>query len=144
MLNGLTTTATTCHTKGCDSLSLLKGRYDETFAGLRLLFMGCRFSIYSLFIDIHNSFMDIIHLWISKVIKGAKIKNQYTQVPHLTQDTNGKVTDSQLDTTNESHEGSPFIAGEHKAHININISTVILKTNLYILDAVHTFMNKSI
>ena len=22
-----------CHTKGCDSLSLSKGRYDETFAG---------------------------------------------------------------------------------------------------------------
>ena len=27
-----------------------------------------------------------------KVSKGAKIRNQYNQVPHLTQDTNGKVT----------------------------------------------------
>ena len=27
--------------------------------------------------------------------KGAKIRNRYNQVPHLTQDTNGKVTDSQ-------------------------------------------------
>ena len=30
-----------------------------------------------------------------KVSKGAKIRNRYTQVPHLTQDTNGKVTKSQ-------------------------------------------------
>ena len=34
-----------------------------------------------------------------KVSKGAKIRNRYNQVPHLTQDTNGKVTNSQLDTT---------------------------------------------
>ena len=50
--------------------------------------------------------------------KGAKIRNRYNQVPHLTQDTNGKVTNSQLDTTNESQEVSPFPAGDHKAHIN--------------------------
>ena len=30
-----------------------------------------------------------------KVIKGAKIRNRYNQVPHLTKDTNGKVTNSQ-------------------------------------------------
>ena len=54
-----------------------------------------------------------------KVSKGAKIRNRYNQVPHLTQDTNGKVTNSQLDTTNESQEVSPFPAGDHKAHINI-------------------------
>ena len=30
----------------------------------------------------------------SKVSKGAKIRNRYNQVPHLTQDTNGKVTNS--------------------------------------------------
>ena len=33
-------------------------------------------------------------------------------------DTNGKVTNSQLDTTIESQEVSPFPAGDHKAHIN--------------------------
>ena len=38
----------------------------------------------------------------------AKIRNRYTQAPHLTQDTNGKVTTSQLDITNESQEVSPF------------------------------------
>ena len=52
------------------------------------------------------------------VSKGAKIRNRHNQVPHLTQDTNGKVTNSQLDTTNESQEASPFPAGDHKAHIN--------------------------
>ena len=30
----------------------------------------------------------------SKVSKVAKIRNRYNQVPHLTQDTNGKVTNS--------------------------------------------------
>ena len=54
-----------------------------------------------------------------KVSKGAKIRNQYNQVPHLTQDTNGKVTNSQSDTTNESQEVSPFPAGNHRAHTSI-------------------------
>ena len=53
-----------------------------------------------------------------KVSKGAKIRNRYNQVPHLTQDTHGKVMNSQLDTINESQEVSPFPAGDHKAHIN--------------------------
>ena len=52
-----------------------------------------------------------------KVSKGAYIWNRYNQGPHLTKDTNGKVTNSQLDTTNESKEVSPFPAGGHKAHI---------------------------
>ena len=49
-----------------------------------------------------NEFLAILSL--IKVSKGAKIRNRYNQVPHLTQDTNGKVTNSQLDTTNESQE----------------------------------------
>ena len=53
-----------------------------------------------------------------KASKGAKIRNRYNQVPHPTQDTNGKVTNSQLDTKNASQEVSPFPAGDHKAHIN--------------------------
>ena len=51
-----------------------------------------------------------------KVSKGAKIRNRYNQVPHLTQDTNGKGTNSQLDTTNESQKVSPFPAGDHSIH----------------------------
>ena len=44
--------------------------------------------------------------------KGAKIRNRYNQVPHLTQDTIRKVTILQLDTTNESQEVSPFPEGD--------------------------------
>ena len=55
---------------------------------------------------------------ILKVSKGAKIRNRYDQVPHLTQDINGKVTKLQLNTTNESQEVSPFPAGDHKVQIN--------------------------
>ena len=47
-----------------------------------------------------------------KVSKGAKVRNRYNQVPHLTQDTNGKVINLQLDTTNESQEVRPFPAGD--------------------------------
>ena len=57
-------------------------------------------------------------LIVMKVSKGAKIRNRYNQVPHRTKDTNGKVINSQLDTTNESQEISPFPAGDHRAHIN--------------------------
>ena len=46
-----------------------------------------------------------------KTSKAAKIRNRYNQVPQLTQDINGKVTNSQLYTTNESQEASPFPAG---------------------------------
>ena len=64
----------------------------------------------------HTDLDDVIFLY--KVSKGAKIRNRYNQVPHLTQDNNGKVTNSQLDTTNKSQEVSPFQAGDHKSHIN--------------------------
>ena len=53
-----------------------------------------------------------------KVRKRAKIRNRYNQVSHLTQDTNGRVTNSHLDITNESQEVSPFLAGDHKALVN--------------------------
>ena len=35
------------------------------------------------------------HYFSLKVSKGAQIRNRYNQVPHLTQDTKGKVTNSQ-------------------------------------------------
>ena len=56
-----------------------------------------------------------------KVSKGAKIRNRCNQVPHMDLDTNRKVTNSQLDITNESQEVSPFPAGDHKAQINRRI-----------------------
>ena len=61
-----------------------------------------------------------------KVRKRAKIRNQYNQAPHLTQDTNGT---SQLDITKESQEVSPFPAGDHKPPTNrsfIRVSSVIV------------------
>ena len=58
----------------------------------------------------------IKNIWyLIKVSKGAKIRSRYNQVPNQTQDTNGKVTNSQLDTTIESQEVSPFPVGDHKA-----------------------------
>ena len=42
-----------------------------------------------------------------KVSKGAKIRNRYNQVPHLTQDTNEKVTNSVRHQTREP-KGQPF------------------------------------
>ena len=53
-----------------------------------------------------------------KVSKSAMVRNRYNQVQHLTVDTNGKMTNPQLDTTNQSQEVSPFPTGDHKAHIN--------------------------
>ena len=54
----------------------------------------------------------------NKVRKRAKIRNRYNQAPHLTQDTNWKVTTSQLDLTNEGQVVSPFPAGNYRASIN--------------------------
>ena len=45
----------------------------------------------------------VLHVATCEVRKREKIRNRYNQVPHLTQDTNGKVTNSQLDVT-----GQPF------------------------------------
>ena len=63
-------------------------------------------------------FKDIENQSISPKSCQSKIRNRYNQVPHLTQDTDGKRTNSQLNTTNESQEVSPIPAGDHKAHIN--------------------------
>ena len=45
--------------------------------------------------ELQGKIMNEIVFLRSKVSKGAKIRNRYNQVPHLTQDTNGKVTNSQ-------------------------------------------------
>ena len=55
-----------------------------------------------------------------KVNKGAKMRYLYNQV----QPDPGyqwELTNSQLDTTNENQEASPFPAGDHTAHINIHV-----------------------
>ena len=73
------------------------------------------------------------------------MRNRYNQVPHLTQDTNEKVTNSQLDATNERQEVSPFPAGYHKAHINrlylcgnFNLN---MENNIVLFRAVHRYIH---
>ena len=61
----------------------------------------------------------------SKVSKGAKIRNRYNQVPHLTTDTNGKVTHSHLDTTNDSQEVSPFPPGDNYKSIVVHSVSIV-------------------
>ena len=68
--------------------------------------------------EVLSLFLFLFQMLLSRVSKGAKIKKRYNQVPHLTLDTNGKVTNSQLYTINESQEVSPFPAGDHRAQIN--------------------------
>ena len=77
-----------------------------------MLFMSC---VYHAFASVHCCLVvtclekaDILALVCDvKVKKRAKFRNRYNQAPHLTQDTNGKMTTSQLDITNESLEVSP-------------------------------------
>ena len=64
-----------------------------------------------------------------KVRKRATIRNQNDQAPHLTQDTNGKVTASQLYFTNERQEVSPFPAGGHKASMHESITKTRQKSH---------------
>ena len=53
-----------------------------------------------------------------KVSKVAKIRNRYNQVPHLTQDTNGKVANSQKTPQTRAKRSALSPAGDHEAHIN--------------------------
>ena len=64
------------------------------------LFFGDFSLHFNVYINIHKYVNDTICVRLAplnrfKVSKGAKIRNRYNQVPHLTQDTNGKVTNSQ-------------------------------------------------
>ena len=85
--------------------------------------------------------------FVIKVSKGAKIRNRYNQVPHLTLDTNGKVTNSQMDTTNEGQEISPFPAGNHKAKplfclfLSGHLRQVLLYPIYTILSSIYHFLS---
>ena len=68
---------------------------------------------------LNGKFLEVLLLKTVEVRKRAKIRNRYNQAPHLTQDTNGNMTTSQLDITNESEEVSSFPA------ININLSKTV-------------------
>ena len=59
----------------------------------------------------------------------AKVRNLYNQAPHLTHDTNGKVTTSQLDITNESQEVGPFQLGDNTSLQCYSVLSDILVKN---------------
>ena len=100
----------------------IRNRYNQVPHLKKGIFVPDRTSNINLKIcenEIYGSFLTIQHLAkCNKASKGAKIRNRYNQVPHLTQDTNGKVTNSQLATTNENQKVNLFPAGDHKAHMN--------------------------
>ena len=58
-----------------------------------------------------------IYIQHNQIRNGAKIRNRYNQISHLTQDINGKVTNSKLDIPKDSHDVSPFPADDHKVTI---------------------------
>ena len=60
-----------------------------------------------------------------KVSKVAKIRNRYNQVPHLTQDTNGKVTNSQK-TPQTRAKRSAVLARLRLGHTRVTHSYLLL------------------
>ena len=68
-----------------------------------------------LFERFNDSGMHLVRKRQHESKKEGKDQDRYNQAPYLTKDTNGKVTTSQFDITNESQEVSPFPAGDRKA-----------------------------
>ena len=58
-----------------------------------------------------------MHIAWYNVIKAAKIRKRYNQVPHLTQDTTWKIDKHTVNITNESQVVSPFPAGDQKVQL---------------------------
>ena len=59
-----------------------------------------------------------LSIFTVKVRKSTKSRNRYNKALHLTQDTNVKMTTSQLDITHKSQEVIPLPTGGHKALTN--------------------------
>ena len=70
---------------------------------------------------------------LEEVIKGAKIRNRYNQVPHSTQDTNGKVTNSQQTTQTRAKRSA----------LSQQVTTKHIETDAY-KDIANTRQNKNI
>ena len=90
-----------------------------------------------------------VYLPFIKVSKVAKIRNRYNQVPDLTQDTNGKVTNPQLDTTRAKRSalypnlnillhGNEGLSEELKLNIFKAVYNFITKSKRFSLYLVHT------
>ena len=67
-----------------------------------------------------------IRLSIIEVSKGAKIRNRYNQVPHLTQDTNGKVTNSQSTPQTRAKRSALSQQVTTKQYINVIANLFIM------------------
>ena len=75
----------------------------------KLKFQDCNLDLIVITRDGDGADRNFKPIFTIRVSKGAKIRNRYNQVPHLTQDTNGTVTNSQLNTTNDRKpRGKPF------------------------------------
>ena len=115
-----------CNIKWCGLRCNSSYLYSSTDIGLFACFMPTKYTILPasvcLPVCMFCSCVCMCERTTRNVSKGAKIRNRYNQVPHLTQDTNGKLTNSQQDATNESKEASPPPppppAGDHMAHTN--------------------------
>ena len=73
--------------------------------------------MFALFLTFAKS-NDIINISV-KVSNGAKIRNRYNQVPHLTQNTNGKLTNSQKTPQTRAKMSALSILGEKIAYSSI-------------------------
>ena len=74
------------------------------------------------FLTYHLAIVDDVTEFMSTIDDAHYTKSsgvQYNQAPHLTQDTNGKVTTSQVEITNENQDVSPYPAGDNKVSIKI-------------------------
>ena len=66
-------------------------KFDTSKSGLPIVNIE---GLYVIISKTNTVFVSLDIDW-NKVSKGAKIRNRYNQVPHLTQGTNGKVPNSQ-------------------------------------------------
>ena len=74
---------------------MLSGVLEEFSITSRFLGLKCKYQLFEENKRLRAVFLSNSSTGDCKVSKGAKIRNRYNQVPHLTQDTNGKVTNLQ-------------------------------------------------
>ena len=85
------------HLSRCLKINLLLIFISSTLSFILQICFSSKFCLLftsSIYIQMHISLILIMEANALKVSKSAKIRNPYNQVPHLTQDTNGKVTNS--------------------------------------------------
>ena len=68
-------------------------------------------------------------LFPGKVSNGAKIRNRYNQVPHLTQDTNGKVTNSQKTPQTRAKRSALSQLEQAVNHLFMHILSLVTDNN---------------